>query len=200
MISRFRGRLAKGGGMHLFFWEFLFYSFTGYLLEKWFARQTRSEKKTRKGLILLPLCPVYGLGMTAVLVLPLPLRSFPWLILSGAVVTTAVEYVFHWACETFLHVKFWDYTGILGNLRGRVSLRFTLIWGALVAMALWICQPFLISLIPRIPAWVTFAGIMVLTLDVVYSVWLLSVTHDPESLHLRTLRSLTIKNQNADAA
>ena len=47
------------------FWEFFFYSFAGYLLEKGFARRTHASQQIRKGLLLLPLCPVYGLGMVA---------------------------------------------------------------------------------------------------------------------------------------
>lgn len=63
----------------MLFWDFLFYSFGGYLLEKWFAKRTGAEKQTRKGLILLPLCPVYGLAMATVLALPAPARVWPWL-------------------------------------------------------------------------------------------------------------------------
>ena len=45
------------------FWLFLFYSFGGYLLEKAFAYATAAPLQVRKCLLLLPLCPVYGLGM-----------------------------------------------------------------------------------------------------------------------------------------
>ena len=52
-------------------WWFWIYSFLGYLLEKGFAWATQSEQQGRKGFLALPLCPVYGLGMLAVLALPL---------------------------------------------------------------------------------------------------------------------------------
>ena len=51
-------------------WYFIIYSFCGFLLEVAFARAIRHPKRDRKCLLLLPLCPVYGLGMLAVLALP----------------------------------------------------------------------------------------------------------------------------------
>ena len=49
------------------FWFFFFYSFGGYGLEKAYAFITRPRHRVRKCFLLLPLCPVYGLAMTAVL-------------------------------------------------------------------------------------------------------------------------------------
>ena len=51
-------------------WFFWIYSFGGYLVERAFAAATRAERRERKCFLLLPLCPVYGLGMLAVLALP----------------------------------------------------------------------------------------------------------------------------------
>ena len=50
--------------MSRWFLYFLTYSFLGYCLEKLFARAVRSPERVRKCLLLLPLCPVYGLAMT----------------------------------------------------------------------------------------------------------------------------------------
>lgn len=174
--------------MWRFVWVFLFYSFGGYLLERWFAGRTHAEKQTRKGLIFLPLCPVYGLGIIAVLFLPNSWRAGWWLIPVSTVVTTAVEYFFHLACEKFLAVSFWDYDGVPGNLNGRVSLPFACAWGFLASGAIWLIQPLLMLLIPLIPWWVTFAITLFLAADVVCSVRLLYLTHDTEALHFRTLR------------
>ena len=118
-----------------FFWSFWFFSLLGWLLERIFAALTRSPFQRRRCLLLEPLCPVYGLGLTAVLTLPPPLLSGWRLYLSGTVVTTAVEYAYHWWGETFLGVRFWDYTGLPGNLRGRVCLPFSLSWGLLTVPA-----------------------------------------------------------------
>ena len=56
-------------------WYFWLYSFLGFLLERAFAAATRAEHQARRCFLLLPLCPVYGLGMLAVLALP---RELPF--------------------------------------------------------------------------------------------------------------------------
>ena len=50
-------------------WYFVLYSFLGFLLEVGYARCT-GGRRDRKRTLLLPLCPVYGLGALAVLALP----------------------------------------------------------------------------------------------------------------------------------
>ena len=55
--------------MMAYFWYFLGYGFLGYLLEKLFAALTHAEHRVRKGFLLAPVCPVYGLAMCAVLAL-----------------------------------------------------------------------------------------------------------------------------------
>lgn len=45
----------------MYLWSFLTYGFLGYLLEKVYALVTRSRHTVRKGYLLLPVCPVYGL-------------------------------------------------------------------------------------------------------------------------------------------
>ena len=53
-----------------FLWIFWSFSLLGWGLERLFAAVTRSPQRRRRCLLLLPLCPVYGLGMAAVLALP----------------------------------------------------------------------------------------------------------------------------------
>ena len=70
------------------FWLFLLYSFGGYLLEKLYAWARRSSHRVRKCFLLLPLCPVYGLALLAVLALPPSLRSGWPLYLWGGLTAT----------------------------------------------------------------------------------------------------------------
>lgn len=169
------------------FWTFIFYSFLGYLLEKAFAWATRAHNQRRKCFLLLPLCPVYGLGMLALLAVPPAWRAGPWLIVTGAVVTTAVEYAVHWDYETFLGVRFWDYSQVRSNLNGRVCLSFTLAWGVLSALAVWGIQPLLTPLAAAIPPGVTYTALLIFTLDAVYTARYLSVTGNAETLGLRAM-------------
>ena len=163
-------------------WYFWIYSFLGYLLEKAFAAATHAERQGRRCFLLLPLCPVYGLGMLAVLALPPQWTEGLWLILSGGLAATAVEYVVHWAYEALLGVRFWDYSQVRGNLRGRVCLPFTLAWGVLTAIAVWWIQPWVEVLARRIPPEATYLFLLVFTADALLSARFLWVTKDIEGL------------------
>ena len=76
-------------------WWFWIYSFLGYLLEKGFAWMTCAEHQGRKCFLILPLCPVYGLGMLAVLMLPGEWQEGWRLAVAGGLAATAVEYGVH---------------------------------------------------------------------------------------------------------
>lgn len=169
------------------FWYFLIYSFLGYLLEKSFAWATGARHRRRKCLLVLPLCPVYGLGMLAVLALPEPLDRLPWLVASGAAAAAGVEYAVHWAYETLLGVRFWDYTGLPGSLRGRVCLPFTLAWGALSAAAVLTVQPPVAAFVIALPPGLTLTAMLLFTADAVCSARYLRMTGNVDGLRLAGL-------------
>lgn len=164
------------------FWIVFLYSFGGFLLERFYARLTRAANQSRRCLLLLPLCPVYGLGVAAVLALPPAWRSWPAVLVTGAAAATAVEYGYHWVCQRFLGVRFWDYTGLPGSLHGRVCLPFSLAWGVLIAAALAVVQPGVERLLPHIPPAVTLLAAGVLAVDAFCSARLLALSHDPRVL------------------
>ena len=163
-------------------WQFWIYSFLGFLLEKAFAAAVRSPHRVRRCFLFSPLCPVYGLGMLAVLALPPICKEGIWLVVWGGLAATAVEYAVHWAYETFLHVRFWDYSRVWGNLRGRVCLPFTAAWGVLTALAVRWVQPGVEALAARVPGEVTYLCLLVFTADALVSARLLWVTGDVELL------------------
>ena len=168
--------------MAAFLWIFWSFSLLGWVLERLFAAVTRSPRRRRRCLLLLPLCPVYGLGMAAVLALPPSLRSGWPLYLWGGLTATSVEYIYHWWGETFLGVSFWDYTGVFGNFRGRVCLPFSLAWGLLLFPAVYLVTPPVLALADRVPVGVTWWLLLAFTADAVCSLRFLAVTHDLEAL------------------
>ena len=134
-------------------WLFYFYSFLGYLLERMFAKITASPRQVRKGFLLLPLCPAYGLAMVADLAAAdLYALSGLALFWRGMGIATVVEYLTHLFYDRVLGVSFWDYTGVPGCLgRGRICLPFSLVWGVLSAGAAVLFQPLLAPLARRMP-------------------------------------------------
>lgn len=170
-------------------WLFVFYSFLGYLLEKWFAAAVDSRSRVRKGMVLLPLCPVYGLGMLAVLALPQWVKAHFWLlVLLGGAVATAVEYAVHWGYERLAGVRFWDYSTVRGNLNGRICLPFGVIWGVLTAAAVHLIQPTAYHLAMRIPAQVSYGMVLLLAADSVISLQVLRRSGDIDLMSFSQLR------------
>lgn len=166
----------------VWFWNFFVYSFLGFLLETAFAWAT-GGRPDRKCLVVLPLCPVYGLGACAILLLPERVRDAPVLLfLLGGLAATAAEYVSAVYYEKVLRVSFWDYRGLPGSLRGRVCLPFSLAWGALALALVWWVHPFLSPRLAAIPAPVTWAAGTALASDLLLSAWMLRRTGDARCL------------------
>lgn len=120
----------------------------------------------RKGLLVLPLCPVYGLGACLILLLPKWVDARPWaLFLLGGLTATAAEYADALYHEKALGVTFWNYDGLPGNLQGRVCLPFSIAWGVLsLGLVYWV-HPALASWLARIPGPVSWAALLTLTVD-----------------------------------
>ena len=118
-----------------YFWYFLGYGFLGYLLEKLFAALTHAEHRVRKGFLLAPVCPVYGLAMCAVLALGADRIGPLWeLALLCSITATTAEYAVHLFCDAVLGVRFWDYSATKTDVNGRICLPFSLAWGVLGAL------------------------------------------------------------------
>ena len=114
----------------VWFWSFLVYSWLGFLLEAVYALWVGASPD-RKCLAVLPLCPVYGLGACAILLLvPRETALLP-LFLLGCGTATAAEYAASLFYQRVLGVSFWDYRGLPGSVQGRVCLPFSLAWGLL---------------------------------------------------------------------
>ena len=149
----------------IWFWSFVAYSFLGFLLEVAFAALS-GGRPGRKGLWVLPLCPVYGLGACLILLLPAQVQDHPPALFAlGALTATAVEYFDALYHEKVLGVTFWNYADLPGSLQGRVCLPFSLAWGVLaLGLCRWV-HPALVPWLARIPAAVSWMALATLITD-----------------------------------
>ena len=179
---------AKGGAAVYWLWLFCLYSFLGYLLEKAFAAATGSRHQVRKCFLLLPLCPVYGLAMLAVLHLPADLRrGFFHLALYGGLTATAVEYAVHFLYDKLLGVMFWDYGSTHMDLNRRICMPFAVIWGLLTAFSVRYVQPLLHPIAANVPPWAGLTLLLLLVADSFFTVRLLRRTHNVDLLGIPNL-------------
>lgn len=160
--------------MRELFWQFLLYSFLGFLFEITFARLVRHPKRDRKCHLVLPVCPVYGLGALAILALPAWVRASPLLLyLAGALAATGVEWGLAVFYETFAGAPFWDYRALPWNFQGRVCLVFSLFWGLLALPLVYWVQPALGPLLAQIPDFFTIPAALFYLGDAATSLFLL---------------------------
>ncbi len=174
------------------FWIFVWYSFLGYDLEKLFAAAVRSTHRVRKCFLLLPLCPVYGLAMLAVLRLPPDMTDSWWeLALYGALVVTGMEFVVHLLYDKLLGVMFWDYSDTKMDVDGRICMPFSFAWGVLVVAAIRWVQPGLMAMITITPPALTYSVLLLLVADAFFSALVLRRTGDIDLMSLpRLMRTL----------
>lgn len=123
----------------IWLWRFIAYSFCGFLLEVFFARLIHHPKRDRKCFILLPLCPVYGLGAVLILFLTSLLSPAPLGVMEiGFFAATSAEYLMGLFYEKALGVQFWDYSAMPLNLHGRICPAFSTCWSVLsLALVYW---------------------------------------------------------------
>lgn len=148
------------------FWYFLIYSFLGFILEVLFARVTASPKRDRKCFLVLPLCPVYGLGALLILLLPAGARQNPWLLFPlGALCATAAEYATGTFYQRALGVRFWDYSQLPLNIGGQVCLLFSFFWGLLALGLVRFVHPWVAAWTAHLPSWLGALWMAVVVVD-----------------------------------
>lgn len=167
----------------IWFWSFLAYSFSGFLLEEAFAAAV-GGRHGRKGLRVLPLCPIYGVGACLILLLTIQVSAWPPAVFTlGALAATAAEYCAALYHEKALGVSFWNYDGLPGNIQGKVCLPFSLAWGVLsLGLTYWL-HPALAPWLAQVPAPVSWAALSAVLTDGLLTAVLLRRTGDTACLH-----------------
>ena len=150
--------------MSTWIWYLLVYSFLGYLLEVAYAKIVHGRGSGRKCLLLLPLCPVYGVGGVAIVALSGPNPQPLWVMGVGFGAATVVELLFGLYYKYVLGVAFWNYSQIRWNVGGLVCLPFSLAWSGLALALVYTVHPIVkicVSALPTaftVPAWIVLGA------------------------------------------
>ena len=109
---------------------FFIYSFLGWCTEVAYAT-VKERRFVNRGFLNGPWCPIYGVGVSAVVTLLDGFRdSLLLLYLSSLVLVTLIEGMTGFIMDKIFHHKWWDYTGLPLNIGGYVCLPFSIAWGA----------------------------------------------------------------------
>lgn len=136
---------------HLLLALFLIYAFLGWCAEVMYATLEKG-KFVNRGFLSGPACPIYGVGVVIVLLLLEPLKDNLLILFIGSIIlTSTVEFVTGFILEKFFHQKWWDYKDEPFNIKGYISLKFSLIWGIACVLVVNIVHPLILKLILFLP-------------------------------------------------
>jgi uncharacterized membrane protein len=130
---------------------FFAYSIIGYILEVLYC-SIPAQRLVNRGFLHGPYLPVYGFGALLVVIVLSPFTHLPWLVFPlGVVMTSGLEYTTGFVLERVFHVRLWDYSSYRFNLRGRVCLLNSSLFGLLSLLVVYGIHPFLGKIIDDMP-------------------------------------------------
>ena len=130
---------------------FLFWGVVGWIIEAIDMRIEAGEFQNR-GFLHMPLCPIYGVGMAAGSVVLNDVRnSYLILFVFGVIFCSVVEYIVGGILEKLFRSKWWDYSHMRFNIKGRVCLRNAVLFGFGAIVVFRFVQPMVEMGIDQIP-------------------------------------------------
>lgn len=134
--------------------SFALYSLLGWACESTYC-SIPAKKFINRGFLNGPFCPVYGIGALLVIFLLHPFtQSLPVLFVFGMLVTSTLEYITGFLLEKMFHTTWWDYSKRKFNIKGRVCLRNSLLFGVLSVILMRFLNPFIEKMEDWIPQWI----------------------------------------------
>ncbi|RCX17620.1 putative membrane protein [Anaerobacterium chartisolvens] len=123
------------------FFYFVFYALVGWCIETIYV-SILEKRFVNRGFLNGPFCPVYGFGFLIVIAMLTPIKqNLPVLFIGSIVLTSALEYLTGFALEKIFNHTWWDYSHKAFNLKGRICLSNSLIWGILSVVTLHFLHP-----------------------------------------------------------
>lgn len=114
----------------IIFIEFVLASFTGWVYEI-IATYVVCGGYYDRGILHLPMCPIYGFGMLILLYILSNVKNpFALFVLSGGI-TTGFELICSYVLEYYFHMELWTYEPWPLNFQGRISLVSSAVFGLL---------------------------------------------------------------------
>lgn len=127
--------------LYLVLCYFVIYAFLGWCTEVVYAT-VNTGKFVNRGFLNGPLCPIYGFGIVAIVILLMPVKENLAILFFGSVVLTSVlELVTGWLLEKIFHTRWWNYSNTPFNIGGYICLKFSFMWGIACMVILVIIHP-----------------------------------------------------------
>ena len=120
---------------------YFIYSFFGWCVEVIYVALVGRRVENR-GFLNGPVCPIYGFGMLGVLMALFPIQNnIPLLFFGGMFICSLIEFIGGFALDKIFHMRWWDYSNRKCNVGGYICLRYSIMWGIGVVLAVRLGHP-----------------------------------------------------------
>lgn len=155
---------------------FIIYAVVGWCVEVLHVLY-KNKKLSNRGFLIGPICPIYGCG-AIMLTLLLGRTENVFIIFLVSVIASAVlEYLTSFLMEKLFRVRWWDYSNVPFNIRGRICLANLLYFGIFGILIIRFANPFLFSLIgglsPTVRIILAAIAFAIFICDIAVSLWLI---------------------------
>ncbi|MBP1758402.1 MAG: rane protein [Firmicutes bacterium] len=150
---------------------FYCYAFLGWCAEVSY-HAVITGRFVNRGFLNGPLCPIYGFGVMAVILLLSPFQENGLLLFFASLILTSIlEFFTGFLLEKLFHARWWDYSQEPFHLGPYVCLRFSLLWGFACVFVVQLLHPFFISLIAFLPLWLQAILLSILSAGLIVDLW-----------------------------
>lgn len=165
--------------LHQVLWYFIIFSVIGIFIETIYCYITTGVLESRKGLIWGPLCPVYGVGATLLILLLSRFKNSKIkLFIYGGIIGDIIEYLMSYGLEAIYGTRFWDYSYTNFHLNGRICFTYTMFWAILSVLLILFVKPIIDKCIIKLNfKYINIIEILItifLILDIICTIWAVS--------------------------
>lgn len=168
-------------------WFFFIYAFLGWCGEVAFAA-VKEKRFVNRGFLNGPLCPIYGVGVAAIVGVG-SLAGDNWILLYivSAVVTSLIELFTGYVLEKLFHMRWWDYSNLPLNIGGYICLPFSLLWGFACVVIIKGIHPVIAGMVGWLPEALSWLLLMIFLITLLLDLY---VTVSNISKNLRRMQRL----------
>jgi len=129
----------------------ILYSFLGWVLES-ICKTIEQRKFINSGFLNGPICPIYGCGAIIMILCLNSLKDNIFLLfIISFLVLSLWEYIVGVLLEKIFKTKYWDYSHLKFNIKGRICLKNSIYWGILGVLFIKYIHPFIETKIALVP-------------------------------------------------
>ncbi|MGL5346231.1 MAG: putative ABC transporter permease [Peptostreptococcaceae bacterium] len=129
---------------------FFIYSFFGWICESIYC-SIGNKKLINRGFLNGPICPIYGFGALLIVYILANIENVAILFIYGVIVTSTLEFIGGYLLEKIFNARWWDYSNKKFNLRGRVCLKNSILFGVLCIALMKLIHPRVVDFVGDIP-------------------------------------------------